>query len=138
MRLSLPSGAPIVPEEFLESMISSSDMCTENTLVLTCVLVAPQPFGAKHDARRSRSFGTKGAIMVEMQIQNAERKGKPIVSCWRTPIPELREEVLELIASSFSSGVSKLIESAIESAHKKVPSARGVDGTSHQTKFLFE
>merc|ERR1711970_1193476 len=97
----------------------SSDMLSDNMLVVTCVLLTPQPFGAKHGAQhRNFGFGSKGVRMLEHDILRAERLGQPIVSCVRTPANELRHDVQELITSSFAPGVAPLIHSAIEAAYQ--------------------
>merc|ERR1719247_2922070 len=140
MRLSLESGMTIMLEEQLSNMISDDMLLSENALVVTCVLVRPQPFGAKTNpcaARMKLSHGTKGAVMIERQIEIGDRFGKPIVPCLRSPSAKLRDDVHELVTSSFAPGMQPLIESAIDAAYKASNSGQ-TDDVSQLQKFIHE
>jgi len=117
MRLSLPSAQTIMAGDPLSSVISA--MLAENALAVTCLLVAPQPFGATSGGDL-RSFECKGAIWTGDEITMAERRGKPIVTCLRTPDPALRQKV------------GPLIEKAIEAAYSKASAQDGADASRKQ------
>lgn len=136
MTLSLESGMTIMLEQQLSNMMPDDILLSEKALVVTCVLVKAQPFGAKTNPYM-RSYGTKGVMMMERRIMMADRAGKPIVSCLRSPSAELRDEVRELVTSSFAPGMQPLIDSAIDAAYKASSSGQ-TDDVPQLPKFIHE
>lgn len=118
MRLLLSNGVTVANNEtILETL--SPEMLSDTDISVACVLVMPQPFQKKTEDNQKlrRGFGSKGGRVIERRVAQAERKGRPLVSCVRTPRASLRDDIRDLIESSFAPGVAPLIDGALEAAY---------------------